>query len=165
MPETSTRGETTHESYILFEVAGTTYGLCSRDVQHMEMVGHITPMPNAHSYVEGVIYSRGQVIPAVNLRLRFGFPRQEHTLRSRLIVVQSGQRRVGLLVDSAREFRHLPAASILPPAQAAVGVSENYLAGIAPVGERLIVILNVDELLKTVEVEGEGRVMEPVPTR
>src|SRR5688500_8206020 len=76
------------ETYVLFELAGTTYGLRTRDVRHMEMVGHITPVPNTSPTVEGVVFSRGQVIPAVNLRVRFGFPREPHTVRSRLIIVQ-----------------------------------------------------------------------------
>ncbi|HYG35264.1 MAG TPA: chemotaxis protein CheW, partial [Clostridia bacterium] len=109
------------DSYILFELVGTTYALSSQDVQHMELIEHITPIPNAPPFVEGVVFSRGQIIPAINLRVRFGFPRQEHTLRSRLIVVQSGQRRLGLIVDSAREFRQLPRQSILPPQEAIGG--------------------------------------------
>lgn len=149
-----------NDTYILFELAGTTYGLSSREVQHMEMVGHLTSVPNAPGFVEGVAYSRGQVIPAINLRLRLGFPRQDHTLRSRLVVVQLGQRKVGLIVDSAREFRSIPAETILPPEQATLGRNENYLQGIARVGERLIFLLNVNELLKTVEVGDERRGME-----
>ncbi len=147
MVETATKSD----SYILFELAGTTYGLSSQAVQHIEMVGQITPVPNAPPYVEGVVYSRGQVIPAMNLRLRFGFPRQENTPRSRLIVLQAAQRRVGLIVDAAREFRNLPAESILPPEQSIGGGREKYLQGIAPAGDRLIFLLNTDELLKVPE--------------
>ena len=82
---------TNADSYILFELTGTTYGLRSQEVKHMELVEQITPVPNAPAFVEGVVFSRGQVIPAINLRMRFGFPRQEHTARSRLIVVDAGQ--------------------------------------------------------------------------
>src|SRR6476620_5638911 len=95
------------ETYILFELAGTTYGVRSQEVKHMELVEQVTPVPNAARFVEGVVFSRGQVIPAVNLRVRFGFPRQAHTTRSRLIVVEAGERIVGLIVDAAREFRNL----------------------------------------------------------
>jgi purine-binding chemotaxis protein CheW len=83
------------ETYVLFELAGTTYGLRTREVQHMEMLDRITPVPNTSPAVEGVVFSRGQVIPAVNLRVRFGLPREPHTMRSRLIIVQVQQRLVG----------------------------------------------------------------------
>ncbi len=145
-----------NESYILFDVGGTSYAINSEEVQHMELVEHVTPVPNAPAFFEGVVYSRGQVIPALNLRLRFGLPRQPHTVSSRLIVLQLGQRRLGLIVDSAREFRRLPQASLLPPEQALGGISEKYVRGIAPQGERLIFVLNVAELLKTTGTE-EGR--------
>ncbi len=146
----------TNDTYILFEVGGTTYALNSAEVQHMEIVEHITPVPNAPPFFEGVVYSRAQVIPVINLRLRFGLPRQQHTLRSRLVVVQAGQRRLALIVDSAREFRRIPAESILPPEHAMAGLSEKHVLGIAPQGERLIFVLNIAELLKTTGAE-EGR--------
>ena len=60
-------------TYIAFAVAGATYAVRSTDVQHMEMVEHVTPVPNAAPFVEGVVVSRGQVVPVVNLRARFGF--------------------------------------------------------------------------------------------
>ena len=92
------------DSYVLFELAGATYALRSDDVAQLEMVGAPTPVPNAPAYVDGVVSVRGQVIPAVSLRARFGFPRAAHDLRSRLIVVRAQGRTVGLVVDSARRL-------------------------------------------------------------
>ncbi len=60
-------------------------------------------------FVDGVVFSRGAVVPAVNLRARFGFERAPYDARTRLIVVQHGGRSVGLIVDSAREFVTIPA--------------------------------------------------------
>ena len=53
----------------------------------MEMVEHVTPVPNAPPFVDGVVFSRGRVVPAVNLRRRFGFDRVPYDLKTRLIVV------------------------------------------------------------------------------
>src|SRR5512142_3428236 len=92
------------DTFIVFTVAGTAYAVRSGDVQHMEMIEGVTRVPNAPPFVDGVVFSRGQVVPAVNLRARFGFERAPVDLRTRLIVVQSDGRSVGLLVDSAREF-------------------------------------------------------------
>ena len=85
------------EPFILFTVAGTTYGLRSRDVAHIEMVDQITAVPNAAHFVDGVVFSRGQVVPALNLRARFGFERAPYDLSTRLLVVREGgaQRRAG----------------------------------------------------------------------
>ncbi len=137
----------TQQSYILFGVAGATYALRSTDVQHMEMVEQVTPVPNAAPFVEGVVLSRGQVVPVVNLRVRFGFERAERTLRTRLLVVESGGRRVGLLVDQAREFLTIAEAAIQPPHEAVGGSSGGYLDGVATLGDRIVLILNIGELL------------------
>lgn len=135
------------QSYILFGVAGATYALRSTEVQHMEMVEQVTPVPNAAPFVEGVVLSRGQVVPVVNLRVRFGFERAERTLRTRLLVVESGGRRVGLLVDQAREFLNIAEAAIQPPHEAVGGSSGGYLDGVATLGDRIVLILNIGELL------------------
>jgi purine-binding chemotaxis protein CheW len=142
-----------NRSFILFEVAGTTYGIASQDVQQMEMIEHITPLPNAPEYVDGVVFTRGQVIPAVNLRSRFGFERTQNTSRTRLVVVSHGGRTVGLIVDAAREFISIPPDAIRPPHEAISNLSGSYLEGIAAVGERIILILKVEEILGFAKVE------------
>ncbi len=135
------------EEFILFTLAGTQYGVRSRDVLHVEMVGPITPVPNAAPFVEGVVFSRGQVIPVVNLRARFGFDRAPSDLRSRLLVVGDSGRTVALLVDGAREFITIPAGAIHPPHEAITGLSGRYLEGVATRGERIVLVLDLHEVL------------------
>ena len=134
-------------SYILFGVSGTTYALPTADVRHMEMIEDITRVPNAPSFVDGVVFSRGQVVPVVNLRARFGFDRVAHDLRTRLIVVQAESRVIGLLVDVAREFVSIPPVAIQPPHEALAGMSGRYVEGVASIGDRLILILNLQRIL------------------
>ena len=135
------------EPFVLFELAGTTYGVRSRFVQQMEMIEHITPVPNALPAVEGVVLARGQVVPAINLRVRFGFERVPFDLRSRLVVVNQGERTLGLIVDTAREFLRIPEASIEPPPEAITGLSGKYLEGIATINGRMILVLNLAEVI------------------
>lgn len=136
------------EPFILFELAGTTYGIRSRQVRQIEMFDHITPVPDAPPFIDGVVFARGQVIPAVNLRARFGFERLGHDLRTRLIVIGTGARTVGLVVDTAREFLAIPEDTITEPPEEISGLSGRYLEGIATLGERLVLILDIDEVLK-----------------
>ncbi len=136
------------EPFILFTVAGTTYALRSRDVAHVEMLDQVTPVPNAVPFVDGVVFSRGQVVPALNLRARFGFDKVPYDLSTRLLVVQDDGRRVGLVVDAAREFVSMDAAAIQPPSAALTGLSGRYLEGVANVGDRLILVLNLAEALR-----------------
>jgi purine-binding chemotaxis protein CheW len=136
------------ETFIVFSVAGTAYAVRSRDVQHMEMVEEVTRVPNAPPFVDGVVFSRGQVVPAVNLRVRFGFERAPYDVRSRLLIVQSGGRSVGLVVDEAREFAHIPASAVQPPQESMTELSGQYIEGLASLAGRLIVVLNLGRLLE-----------------
>jgi purine-binding chemotaxis protein CheW len=143
-------------SYILFGVAGTTYALPSGEVRHMEMIENITRVPNAPEFIDGVVFSRGQVVPVVNLRARFGFERTPFDLRSRLIVVQSAARLIGLAADTAREFVRIPPDAIQPPNDALTGMSGRYVEGIASIGDRLVLILSLDRILNFAETQTLG---------
>jgi purine-binding chemotaxis protein CheW len=139
-------------SFVLFEVSGSTWGVRSEAVQSVEMAGHVTAVPNALPFVEGITLTRGHVIPRINLRLRFGFSRIPTDLRARMIVVQSKNRTAGMLVDSAREFISIPADAIHPPDEAdrsgTRDLSSKYLEGIATLGTRIILILNLEEVIE-----------------
>ncbi|MEP7212309.1 MAG: chemotaxis protein CheW [Acidobacteriota bacterium] len=136
------------DSYVLFELAGSTYGIRSSEVRQLEMIEHITPVPNAAETVEGVVFSRGQVIPAVSLRTRFGFEKIPYDLRSRLIVVSVGERSIGLIVDSAREFKQIPAEFITAPPEGLAELSGRYLEAIANLDESTILLLDLAEVIK-----------------
>jgi purine-binding chemotaxis protein CheW len=144
--------ETRSDHYILFLVNGTTYALRSDDVAHVEMAEQVTAVPNAAAFVDGVVFSRGQIVPAVNMRARFGFAREAASLRTRLLVVQVRGRAVGLLVDSCREFLTIPPDAVHPPGEAlSSAVDASYIGGIATIGNRVIVLLNLDTLLNTAD--------------
>jgi chemotaxis signal transduction protein len=147
------------EPFILFELAGTMYGVRSQFVQQIEMIDDVASVPNAHPAVEGVVLVRGQVIPALNLRTRFGFDRIDRDLRSRLVVINTGSRTVGLVVDTAREFLKIAPESIEPPPEALTGLSGHYLEGVATIDERMILILNLDAVLD-LEYEVEPQISQ-----
>jgi purine-binding chemotaxis protein CheW len=134
-------------TFILFVLNDTTYAIRSRDIQQLDMVRAITAVPNAPRFVEGVVSVRGEVIPVLNLRKRFGFADGTPSARSRMLVVKNGKRVVGLLVDSAREFATIADNDIQPPPETIADMSGRYLEGIARVGSRLVLVLNVTELL------------------
>lgn len=151
----------TSDTYILFELAGSLYGLRSEDVLHIDMLEHITRVPDTAPAVDGVVFSRGRVVPALNLRARFGLPRAEPTLRTRLIFVQLPQRIVALVVDSAREFRTIPRDAVRPIEETLHGVQGNYVSGVANVKERLVLLLDVPALLQLDELAVPAPAGEP----
>ena len=143
MTEQSGAGET----YILCDVSGTTYALRSAEIEQLEMVGQLTPVPNAPDCVDGVTSVRGQVIPALSLRARFGFPRVPYDLRSRLVVVRHRGRSVGLLADSAREFASIAPDAIHAPPETLAETSGEYIRGVTHLGDRLVLVLDVAGIL------------------
>jgi purine-binding chemotaxis protein CheW len=141
------------ESYVLFELAGSLYGIPSGSVRHLEMFEHVTLVPNANPAIDGVVFSRGQVIPALNLRARFGFPRQTNTPRTRIVFATVHDRTVGLIVDTAREFRNLPSESIRPIEETLTGINGKYLKSVTKIGERLVLILDLEAVLDVSDVQ------------
>jgi purine-binding chemotaxis protein CheW len=142
-----------HHSYVLFELAGSTYAIASQSVQHIEMFEHVTLVPNANRAIDGVVFSRGQVIPALNLRTRFGFPQQAKTLRTRIIFARVHERTVGLIVDTAKEFQNLAANSIRPIEETLTGINGKYLKAVTKVNERLVLILDLEAVLNVEDVQ------------
>ena len=136
------------DSYVLCELAGAIYSVRSDDIEHLEMVGQITPVPNAPPFVDGVTSVRGRVVPVINLRAKFGFDRAPLDLRSRLIVVRASGRSVGMLVVSAREFATIPETVVQAPPDGLADISTRYLRGMAHLGERLVLVLDIPELIR-----------------
>lgn len=141
----------TTQPFILFEVAGATYAVPAEQVQQVEMLELLTRVPKAPNFVEGVTSIRGQVIPVVSLRRRFQMEEIEHGLRTRLIVIRLGERRIGMLVDSAREFLRIASEQILPPPEGLAGPGVEYLEGIVHLADRLILVMNLHRLFDVSE--------------
>lgn len=142
-------------SYVIFQLGSTYYGIKSKYIQHIEMVDNITKVPNVPSYVEGVVFSRGKVIPSINLRLRLGMDKIPYDIKTRMIVVKIKDREVGLIVDSAREYITIPKDKIQESFEDIFEVSERFLEGVANLGDRLVLILNLEEILKEGGKESE----------
>jgi chemotaxis signal transduction protein len=141
------------ESFVLFELAGSLYGIPSQSVQHIEMFEHVTIVPNANPAIDGVVFSRGQVIPALNLRVRFGFPREASTLRTRIVFAKVHERTVGLIVDTAREFQNIQRENIRSIEETLTGINGKYLKAVTKVGERLVLILDLEAVLNVDDVQ------------
>lgn len=141
------------ESFVLFELAGNVYGLPTSNVQHIDMVEHVTPVPDANPAIDGVVFSRGQVVPALNLRVRFGFPRKDNNLRTRIVFATIHDRTVGLIVDTAREFRNFSRDSLQPIEKTLTGINDKYLTAVTTLGEKLVLILDLNKVLNVEDIQ------------
>lgn len=143
------------EAYILLEIDDVAYAVPSEQVVRVEMVEQVTRVPNAPDFVEGVVSIRGQVIPVISLRKRFRLPTIEKNMRARLIIVRvegrGGERQVGMIADSAREFISIDAEQIRPVPEGLSGPGVTYLEGVAALPRGLVLIINLPRLLNADE--------------
>ena len=131
---------------VVCELADEHYGLDIAKV--FEIIRHqpITPVPRAPQFVKGVINLRGRIIPVVDLRGRFGMDEVEPTKETRIVVAESSHTRVGLIVDSVSEVLLLPIDAVESTPEVAAGADAEYLRGIAKLGDRLVLLLELDGL-------------------
>jgi purine-binding chemotaxis protein CheW len=123
------------------------YGIDTTQVREIIRMRQITPIPRQPSYVEGVMNVRGAIIPVVNLKKRFGL-RENGSKHPHIVIVESSKGLVGMLVDSVTEVVRVPAELVHPPPQVTKGIDSEYLRGICRLGEKLMIYLDLEKLLR-----------------
>jgi purine-binding chemotaxis protein CheW len=136
---------------VIFDLAGEAYGVDINAVQGIIRMQTITKVPRTPDFVEGVINLRGEVIPVVDLRKRFGLTATDETKDSRIVVVYIGEQQVGMVVDAVTEVLRIAADSIEPPSSVITSADSAYLLGIAKLEDRLITLLDLEQALSEAE--------------
>jgi len=141
---------------VSFMLDDVEYGIDILSVHEILRFPEMTRLPNTPPFIKGVINLRGNVIPVVDMRIRFGFPEGSITDLTRIIVVETGGKQVGILVDNVYQVVRLPVASIDPPSELITGISEDFISGIGRLRDRLIVLLNMTQIIFLEENEDKG---------
>ncbi len=141
------------EQVVVLELAGEAYGVEIGRVEEIIRMQAITRIPNGPAFIEGVTNLRGRVIPVLDLRKRFGLPATEQTRRSRIVVGELGQHTVGLVVDGVSEVLLVSADAVEPPSTLVTTADSAFLRGVAKLGERLILLLDLSRILTRAEQE------------
>jgi purine-binding chemotaxis protein CheW len=135
---------------IVFQLSDEEYGIPVQQVKSIEKMQHITRVPRTPKFVKGVINLRGVVTPIIDLRSRFDLSEEHYSENTRMIIVTHDSRDVGLIVDAANDVIDLPSSSIEPPPEVVGVVEADYIQGVAKVGSRLLIIMNLEKVLKNV---------------
>ena len=147
------QGKATGErQFVTFRLADGEYGIPINEIQEIDRSSRMTRIPKSPDYVDGVTNLRGEVIPVINARKRFDLPARDADEATRVIILDVGGSKMGLLVDSVRQVLNLHQNDIAPPpASLSSGVDEQYISGIGKVdgGKRMIVLLNVARVVTT----------------
>jgi purine-binding chemotaxis protein CheW len=110
-----------------------------------------TAVPDMPDYIEGVIDYQQRVVPIVNLRRRFELPRMEAKNETRILILHGGGEWVGVVVDAVTAVTAFDPASVAEPPRIFRGLAGEYLKGIVRMGDKLVILLDVERLLSSTE--------------
>jgi purine-binding chemotaxis protein CheW len=128
---------------VSFRLGSEEYGVDIAQVQEIIRLVEITHVPRAPRFMEGVINLRGQLIPIIDLRTRFGMQRVAATKSTRIVVTEIAGKRVGMIVDSVSEVLNIPTDHVEEAPDMVAGVGTEYIAGVGKVNDRLIIMLDL----------------------
>lgn len=137
--------------YLTFALHTEEYGLEILKVR--EIIGYmaITHVPRTDECIKGVINLRGQVIPIIDLRLKFGMPEAEITEKSCIIVVEALKegvtKQVGLIVDSVSEVLDVAQSQMEPPPEFGGALDRTLILSMAKIDAKIVILLNIDRVL------------------
>ena len=147
---------------VVFNLANEDYGVDIAAVDGIVKMQRITAVPHAPGFVEGITNLRGEVLPVIDLRKRFGLPLGEATKDTRIVNVEVDGIRVGMVVDAVSEVLRVSEEDIEPPSPLVTTVDSarpmsGFITGIAKVGDgtggsgRLIILLDLAKVLNSEE--------------
>jgi purine-binding chemotaxis protein CheW len=132
--------------YLTFRLGDEEYGVDIQKVQEIRSFETPTRIPGAPGYVKGVVNLRGAIVPIVDLRMRLDCEKAEYTPFTVVIVLAVLERVVGVVVDSVSDVLDLQAEAIKPPPELSAAACD-FVTAIASVGERMLMLVDMDQLL------------------
>lgn len=148
IPEASMADE---QQYLTFIMSGEEYGVDILAVQEIRGWEEPTTIPNAPSYIRGVINLRGTIVPIMDLRMRFGLRRVEYTQTTVVIILKfdgsHGERVMGIVVDAVSDVYTISEGDTRKPPELTEDDNSDFIKGLVNVNEKMVILLDVEELL------------------
>ncbi len=142
--------------YLTFVLGDEIYGVEILKVQEIIGIMKVTHVPRMPDFVRGVINLRGKIIPVIELRSKFGLESKEDSEKTCIIVVQIVYKDqsiiMGVLVDEVSEVLEIEESQIEPPPSFGATINIDFIMGLGKVGEKVIMLLDVDSVLTTGEL-------------
>ncbi len=138
---------------VSFKIGEEEFGIEILKVQEIIKMLPITKVPNAPVFVEGVINLRGRVIPVIDLRIKLGLAKQEHTKNTRIVVIELNSRTVGFIVDEVNEVLRITKDITEAPPEMVGNVNREFITSIGKLEDRLLLLLDLEKVLSDSEHE------------
>ncbi|MFK3661062.1 chemotaxis protein CheW [Scandinavium sp. NPDC088450] len=145
-------GEPSGQEFLVFTLGNEEYGIDILKVQEIRGYDQVTRIANTPSFIKGVTNLRGVIVPIVDLRVKFSQEDVEYNDNTVVIVLNLSQRVVGIVVDGVSDVLSLAAEQIRPAPEFAVTLSTEYLTGLGALGERMLILVNIEKLLNSEEM-------------
>ncbi len=136
---------------VSFNIGEEEFGVDILKVQEINRMVEVTRVPNAPSFVEGVINLRGKVIPIIDLRMRLGLEQREKDKDTRIIVVELHSKVIGFVVDNVNEVLRINKTITEPPPPMVSGINSEYITSIGKLEDRLLILLDLEKILSTAD--------------
>ena len=149
---TKLAGEPSGQEFLVFTLGDEEYGIDILKVQEIRGYDQVTRIANTPDFIKGVTNLRGVIVPVVDLRVKFSQGDVEYDDNTVVIVLNLGQRVVGIVVDGVSDVLSLTAEQIRPAPEFAVTLSTEYLTGLGALGDRMLILVNIEKLLNSDEM-------------
>ena len=137
--------------YLTFHLAGEEYAVGILKVKEIIEYGTLTRVPQTPAAVRGVINLRGNVVPVVDLAIKFGMPRSPLTNRTCIVIVEvdldGEQSVIGIIADSVSQVVDLPSGDVLAPPAFGTRIRVDFLTGMGKSGNKFVLILDIEKVL------------------
>ncbi|AIJ09736.1 MULTISPECIES: chemotaxis protein CheW [Edwardsiella] len=145
-------GETVGQEFLVFTLGDEEYGIDILKVQEIRGYDQVTRIANTPSFIKGVTNLRGVIVPIIDLRVKFSQQDVSYNENTVVIVLNFSQRVVGIVVDGVSDVLSLSADQIRPAPEFAVTLSTEYLTGLGALGERMLILVDIEKLLSSEEM-------------
>lgn len=139
--------------YLTFWTDKQLFGVPISDI--VQIIGNqeITPIPDSPRYAKGVINLRGNIIPVIDVRLRFGKEEAKYDEKTCIIVSKIEDNHIGFIVDSVDEVTTIDDRDISPPPRMSKDRTNLYLTGIGKIENKVVMLLDTSKILNKNEFE------------
>ncbi|MDP4093821.1 MAG: chemotaxis protein CheW [Bacillota bacterium] len=138
----------TTRQFVTFKLEQKEYGIDIQNVSIIEKVLPVTRVPKTPGFIKGVVNLRGEIIPIMDLRMRFNLPEAEPTEETRVIILKVDEFVFGIVVDSVAEVLNLSANTIESTANLGNSSNVEFIQGVGKVDDRIVILLNLERLVK-----------------
>ena len=137
--------------WVTYKLGEETYGINVMQVQEVLRHTEIAPVPGAPEYVLGIINLRGNVVTVIDTRLRFGLPSSDISDSTRIVIIESDDQVVGILVDSVAEVVYLRSSEIDSAPNVGTEESAKFIQGVSNRDGELLILVDLNKLLNDEE--------------